>query len=120
MSLALVYSRNAELQSTEVLIEIHLSNGLPVVNMVGLAETAVKESKDRVRAAIVNSRFDFPIRRITISLAPADLPKEGSRFDLAIAIGILVASTQITIDTNTIDLQNIEFYIYKLSLNICI
>jgi len=110
MSLALVYSRNAELQSTEVLIEIHLSNGLPVVNMVGLAETAVKESKDRVRAAIVNSRFDFPIRRITISLAPADLPKEGSRFDLAIAIGILVASTQITIDTNTIDLQNIEFY----------
>jgi magnesium chelatase family protein len=110
MSLALIYSRNAELQSTQVLIEIHLDNGLPVMNMVGLAETAVKESKDRVRAAIVNSRFDFPIRRITINLAPADLPKEGSRFDLAIAIGILIASEQIQIKLNNDSLNNIEFY----------
>jgi magnesium chelatase family protein len=110
MSLALVCSRNSELDSTEVLIEVHLDNGLPVVNMVGLAETAVKESKDRVRAAIVNSRFDFPVRRITINLAPADLPKEGSRFDLAIAIGILIASDQVIIDDNTTILSNIEFY----------
>ncbi|MFK5894018.1 MAG: YifB family Mg chelatase-like AAA ATPase [Pseudomonadota bacterium] len=110
MSLALVYSRNAELQATEVLIEIHLANGLPAMNMVGLAETAVKESKDRVRGAIVNSRFDFPIRRITINLAPADLPKEGSRFDLAIAIGILLASKQIQTDSTQLLLSNIEFY----------
>ncbi len=110
MSLALVYSRNAELQATEVLIEVHLSNGLPAMNMVGLAEMAVKESKDRVRGAIVNSRYDFPIRRITINLAPADLPKEGSRFDLAIAIGILAASEQITIACNNFSLDQIEFY----------
>jgi magnesium chelatase family protein len=110
MSLALVYSRNAELQATEVLIEVHLSNGLPAMNMVGLAEMAVKESKDRVRGAIVNSHFDFPIRRITINLAPADLPKEGSRFDLAIAIGILAASDQININAKNILLQQLEFY----------
>ncbi|MFK5986399.1 MAG: YifB family Mg chelatase-like AAA ATPase [Pseudomonadota bacterium] len=110
MSLALIYSRNAELQATEVLIEIHLSNGLPVLNMVGLAEMAVKESKDRVRGAILNSRFDFPIRRITINLAPADLPKEGSRFDLAIAIGILTASEQININLKKSSLQQLEFY----------
>ncbi len=110
MSLALVYSRNAELQATEVLIEIHLANGLPAMNMVGLAETAVKESKDRVRGAIVNSRFNFPVRRITINLAPADLPKEGSRFDLAIAIGILLASEQIQNHSIESQLNKIEFY----------
>jgi magnesium chelatase family protein len=110
MSLALIYSRNAELQATEVLIEVHLSNGLPSLNMVGLAETAVKESKDRVRGAIVNSRFDFPIRRITINLAPADLPKEGSRFDLAIAIGILLSSEQIYNRAKNLQIKDIEFY----------
>jgi len=95
MSLALVNSRNAELDAKAVQIEVHLANGLPSVSVVGMAETAVKESKERVRGAIVNSQFKFPIRRITINLAPADLPKEGGRFDLAIAIGILLASEQL-------------------------
>jgi magnesium chelatase family protein len=78
-----------------VSIEVHLSNGLPGFHMVGLPETAVKESKDRVRSAIINSHFEFPARRITVNLAPADLPKEGSRFDIAIAIAILAASDQL-------------------------
>jgi magnesium chelatase family protein len=78
--------------------ETHLANGLPAFHIVGLPETAVRESKDRVRCAIVNSHFDFPDRRITVNLAPADLPKEGGRFDLPIAIGILAASGQIPMD----------------------
>jgi magnesium chelatase family protein len=78
-----------------VTVEVHLSNGLPSLSIVGLPETAVKESKDRVRGALLNSNFDFPARRITINLAPADLPKDGGRFDLPIALGILAASGQI-------------------------
>jgi magnesium chelatase family protein len=78
-----------------VSVEVHLANGLPALAIVGLPEAAVKESRDRVRAAILNSGFQFPNRRITVSLAPADLPKEGGRFDLAIALGILAASGQI-------------------------
>jgi magnesium chelatase family protein len=77
------------------MVEVHVANGLPALNIVGLPETAVKESKDRVRGAILNSRFEFPAKRITVNLAPADLPKEGGRFDLAIALGILAASGQI-------------------------
>ncbi len=115
MSISLIYSRNSELQATEVIVEVDLANGLPALNMVGLAETAVKESKDRVRAAICNSQFNFPVRKITINLAPADLPKEGSRFDLAIAIGILKASEQIQIDPQW-DLNAVEFY-GELALN---
>ena len=78
-----------------VTVEVHLANGLPMFTIVGLPETEVKESKDRVRAALLNARFEFPARRITVNLAPADLPKESGRFDLPIAIGILVASGQI-------------------------
>ena len=78
-----------------VTVEVHLSSGLPALSIVGLPETAVKESKDRVRSALLNAGFEFPARRITINLAPADLPKEGGRFDLAIALGILVASEQL-------------------------
>jgi magnesium chelatase family protein len=96
MSLAVVYSRaEAGVQAPAVSVEVHLANGLPALSIVGLPETAVKESKDRVRAALINSRFEFPARRITINLAPADLPKEGARFDLPIALGILAASGQI-------------------------
>lgn len=96
MSLAVVYSRaligiNAPL----VTVETHITNGLPAMSIVGLPEMAVRESKDRVRAAILNAGFEFPVRRITINLAPADLPKEGGRFDLAIALGILAASGQL-------------------------
>ena len=96
MSLAVVYSRGRSgIAAPQVTVEVHVSNGLPALNIVGLPETAVKESKDRVRGAIINSHFEFPFQRITINLAPADLPKEGGRFDLAIALGILAASGQI-------------------------
>jgi len=96
MTLAIVYSRaTVGIQSPLVIVEVHLSKGLPRFNMVGLPETVVKESKDRVRSALLNSHFKFPRGRITINLAPADLPKESSRFDLAIALGILKASGQL-------------------------
>ncbi|MDD2760713.1 MAG: YifB family Mg chelatase-like AAA ATPase [Methylomonas sp.] len=96
MSLAVVYSRGRSgVEAPLVTVEVHVSNGLPALSIVGLPETAVKESKDRVRGAIINSHFEFPFQRITINLAPADLPKEGGRFDLAIALGILAASGQI-------------------------
>jgi magnesium chelatase family protein len=96
MPLAIVYSRGRSgIDAPLVTVEVHVSNGLPSLSIVGLPETAVKESKDRVYGAILNSHFEFPIQRITINMAPADLPKEGGRFDLAIAIGILAASGQI-------------------------
>ena len=96
MSLAIVYSRaRVGVEAPAVTVETHLANGLPALTLVGLPETAVKESKDRVRSAILNSGFEFPARRITLNLAPADLPKDGGRFDLAIALGILAASGQI-------------------------
>jgi len=79
----------------EVTVEVHLANGLPSFTLVGLPDTEVKEARERVRAAISNCRFDFPSRRITVNLAPADLPKESGRFDLPIAIGLLAASGQI-------------------------
>ena len=96
MSLATVYTRaSCGIDSPLVRVEVHLSNGLPALSIVGMAKTAVKESKDRVRSAILNSYFEFPSRRITINLAPADLPKDGGCFDLPIALGILAASGQI-------------------------
>jgi magnesium chelatase family protein len=96
MSLARVYSRaGVGVAAPEVAVEVHMGGGLPRLSLVGLPETAVREAKDRVKAALLNARFDFPQRHITISLAPADLPKEGSRFDLAIALGILAASGQV-------------------------
>lgn len=96
MSLAIVYTRaKLGVNAPLVTVEVHLSAGLPSLSIVGLPETAVKESKDRVRSAILNSHLEFPARRITVNLAPADLPKEGGRFDLAIALGILAASGQI-------------------------
>jgi len=106
MSLATIHTRAAVgIDAPEVTVEVHLGNGLPGLSIVGLPEAAVKESKDRVRAALLNARFEFPARRITISLAPADLPKEGGRFDLPIALGILAASGQIPADA----LQRYEF-----------
>ncbi|MFQ5546006.1 MAG: YifB family Mg chelatase-like AAA ATPase [Acidiferrobacterales bacterium] len=96
MSLAVVHSRaQVGIEALPVTVEVHLANGLPSLSIVGLPEAAVKESKDRVRSALLNARFEFPARRITINLAPADLPKEGGRFDLPIAIGILAASKQV-------------------------
>ncbi len=99
MELSVVYSRAlAGIEAPLVQVETHLSNGLPAFHIVGLPETAVRESKDRVRSAILNSHFTFPDRRITVNLAPADLPKEGGRFDLPIALGILSASGQVPPD----------------------
>lgn len=96
MSLALVYSRaQIGIEAPLVTVEVHLTTGLPQLSIVGLPETAVKESKDRVRSAILNNHFEFPLKRITINLAPADLPKQSGRYDLAIAVGILAASDQI-------------------------
>lgn len=106
MSLAIINSRaNLGLHAPIVTIEVHLSKGLPGFCIVGLPEKAVKESKDRVRSAIINNHFEFPTRRIVINLAPADLPKEGGRFDLPIALGILAASGQIPLT----DLDQYEF-----------
>lgn len=96
MSLAVLKSRAlAGMEALEVNVEVHLANGLPSFTIVGLPDTEVKESKDRVRAALQNAGFEMPARRITVNLAPADLPKESGRFDLPIALGILAASGQI-------------------------
>lgn len=96
MSFAIVYTR--AMIGTEaplVTVEAHISAGLPGLTLVGLPETAVKESRDRVRSALINGGFEFPAKRVTINLAPADLPKEGGRYDLPIAVAILSASEQI-------------------------
>jgi magnesium chelatase family protein len=104
--LARVFSRaRVGLESPLVTVEVHLANGLPAFSIVGLPETSVRESKDRVRSAIINCGYEFPAKRITINLAPADLPKEGGRFDLPIAVGILAASGQLP----QTDLQQYEF-----------
>tara|TARA_R110002110_G_scaffold80405_4_gene209536 strand:+ start:2102 stop:3613 length:1512 start_codon:yes stop_codon:yes gene_type:complete len=96
MSVAIIYSRALDgINAPLVTVEVHLSRGLPGFTIVGLPETTVKESKERVRSAILNNQFEFPLSRITVNLAPADLPKEGGRFDLPIALGILIASGQI-------------------------
>jgi magnesium chelatase family protein len=96
MSLAVLYSRALTgIDAPLVTVEAHLANGLPAFTVVGLPDAEVKEAKDRVRAALQNARFEFPARRITVNLAPADLPKESGRFDLPIALGILAASGQV-------------------------
>jgi len=96
MSLSIIYTRaQFGIDAPQVIVEVHISKGLPSLTMVGLPELAVRESKERVRSALINSGFEFPMRRVTINLAPADLPKQGGRYDLAIAIGILLATNQI-------------------------
>ncbi|HDL3851867.1 TPA: hypothetical protein PW559_000412, partial [Mannheimia haemolytica] len=102
MTLAIVYSRaSIGVEAPLVTIEVHISNGQPKLTIVGLPEATVKEAGDRVRSALLNANFIYPPQRITINLAPADLPKEGGRFDLPIAIGILAASGQIDSDLLT-------------------
>lgn len=113
MSLAVLRSRALTgMEAPEVNVEVHLANGLPAFAIVGLPETEVKEARDRVRAAIQNGGFEMPAQRITVNLAPADLPKESGRFDLPIALGILAASHQIP----SRQLQNYEF-VGELSLS---
>lgn len=107
MALATLFSRaQLGIDAPQVRVEVHLSGGLPTFSIVGMAETAVRESRERVRSALMLSGFDYPQRRITVSLSPADIPKEGGRYDLAIALGILQASNQI----NTAHLSKIELY----------
>lgn len=99
MSLAVLYSRALSgMDAAQVTVEVHLANGLPSFTIVGLPEAEVKESRERVRAALLTCQFEFPTRRITVNLAPADLPKESGRFDLPIALGILAASGQIPLN----------------------
>ena len=113
MTLARVPSRSLlGIDAPAVDVEVHVANGLPAVTIVGLPEAAVRESRDRVQAAITNSGFDFPNRRLTINLAPADLPKDSGRFDLAIALGILIATDQVPADR----LHNRQF-VGELSLS---
>ena len=112
MSLAILKSRALDgLAAPEVTVEVHLAPGLPAFTLVGLPETEVKESRDRVRAAIQNCRYEFPARRITVNLAPADLPKESGRFDLPIALGLLIASGQL-------DAQHLDQYEFAGELSL--
>ena len=107
MSLSILHARAAVgVAAPVVTVEVQLSGGLPGFSIVGLAEAEVKESRDRVRAAILNSGFDFPVRKVIVNLAPADLPKEGGRFDLPIALGILASNGQLPTDI----LERYEFY----------
>jgi magnesium chelatase family protein len=106
MSLATIHSRAQDgVSAPAVTVEVHLSGGLPGTSIVGLAETAVKEARDRVRVAIQNAQLEYPARRVTVSLAPADLPKDGGRFDLPIALGILAAAGHVPKE----DLAQYEF-----------
>lgn len=112
MSLAVLRSRAlAGMDAPEVTVEVHLANGLPNFTLVGLPDTEVKEARDRVRAAIQTSRLEFPARRITVNLAPADLPKESGRFDLPIALGLLIASGQL-------DAQGLDGYEFAGELSL--
>src|SRR5689334_38089 len=109
MTVARIASRaQLGLHAPLVHVEVHVSAGLPVFQIVGLAATAVEERKGRVRAALINCGFEFPAGRITVNLAPADIPKEGGRFDLPIALGLILASGQIAKQED--ELANLEFY----------
>ncbi|WP_312738243.1 magnesium chelatase domain-containing protein, partial [Atlantibacter hermannii] len=106
MSLSVIFTRAAlGVAAPLVTVEVHISQGLPGLTIVGLPETTVKEARDRVRSALINSGYSFPARKITINLAPADLPKEGGRYDLPIAIALLAASEQL----NATNLDRYEF-----------
>ncbi|MEN9946549.1 MAG: hypothetical protein RLZZ293_935 [Pseudomonadota bacterium] len=107
MSIAKLYSRALSgMQAPQIVVEVHVAGGLPSFSIVGLPDTEIKESRDRIRSAIQNSGFEFPARRITVNLAPADLPKDSSRYDLPIALGILLASNLVK---TQLDLEQIEF-----------
>ena len=111
MDVARIMSRaQVGMHAPLVHVEVHLGSGLPIFSIVGLAAPAVKESKERVRSALANSKFEFPAGRIIVNLAPADVPKEGGRFDLPIALGILVASGQIKAPEGSYALSTTEFY----------
>lgn len=113
MSLAIIRSRaQYGAAAPPVTIEVFLSGGLPAFTVVGMAETALRESKDRVRGALLNSGFEFPQQRITVCLGPAELRKSGGRYDLAIALGVLAAKRQVP----AASLQSMEVF-GELALN---
>lgn len=113
MSYATLFTRAKHgVSAPLVTVEVQISSGLPSFTIIGLAETALKESRDRVRSALIASHFEFPLRRITVNLAPAELPKAGGHYDLAIAVGILIASEQL----QSAPLDNLEL-IGELALN---
>ncbi len=117
MDVARIMSRaQVGLHAPLVHVEVHLGSGLPIFSIVGLAATAVKESKERVRSALVNSKFEFPAGRIIVNLAPADVPKEGGRFDLPIALGVIIASGQLKLPDDAPSLATSEIY-GELALN---
>ena len=99
MSVAIVHSRAlVGVDAPGVTVEVHIAGGLPGIHLVGLPDTEVREARDRVRAALQNAQFEVPARKVTVNLAPADLPKESGRYDLPIALGILAATGQIPAD----------------------
>ena len=111
MAIATILSRaQFGMDAPQVCVEVDIGSGLPSFTIVGLPEAVVKESKDRVRAALINCQFELPPGRITVNLAPADLPKEGGRFDLPIAVGILIASGQLAMAANADLLATHELY----------
>lgn len=106
MSIAKIFSRAITgMQAPQIIVEVHVASGLPSFSIVGLPDVEVRESRDRVRSAIQNSGFEFPARRITVNLAPADLPKESSRYDLPIALGIVIAAKLATCKINITDFE---------------
>ncbi|MGH7058003.1 MAG: YifB family Mg chelatase-like AAA ATPase, partial [Acetobacteraceae bacterium] len=114
MNLANIGARaTAGIEAPAVRVEVHLSSGLPALAIVGLPEATVREARERVRSALMNTRFEWPARRVTVNLAPADLPKGGGRYDLAIALGILAASGQFR---PAVELGRLEF-LGELSLS---
>jgi len=116
MNLATIRARACVgIQSPSVRVEVHLSPGLPGLAIVGLPEAAVREARERIRSALINTGFEWPARRVTINLAPADLPKEGGRYDLAMALGVLLASGQLR-PRRDLDLNQLEF-LGELSLS---
>lgn len=117
MSLAVLASRALTgLEALPVRVEVHVGPGLPAFHIVGLADTGVRESRERVRSAIVSSGFEFPAGRITVNLAPADLPKESGRFDLPIALGVLLASGQVAVNRNVPD--DLSHYVFAGELSL--
>ena len=104
MAVAVLHSRAlAGVAAPRVTVEVHIAGGLPGIHLVGLPDTEVREARDRVRAAMQNAQFEFPARKVTVNLAPADLPKESGRYDLPIALGIL-AATELSIFTASVPL----------------
>src|SRR3546814_4639883 len=119
MSLAVLASRAlCGLEAFTVRVEVHVGHGLPAFHMVGLPDAGVRESRERVRSAIISSGFEFPAGRITVNLAPADLPTESGRYDLPIALGVLLASGHIPSDVCCSAQADLQYYVFAVELSL--